>query len=112
MNESIKDDYIFNNSGNIIKTRKGTNKILNKQIIENDLTTVNKFKFILPDIYKINDIAEHILADFEKIKNIRDKITHLKELDRRSFEIKDDTIWKYLLDVNFLNYAILVKDII
>lgn len=112
MNESIKENYTFDNTKNIIKTRKWTAKILTKEIIENDITTISKFTFILPNIYKVNNIDKYILDNFYKIKNIRDKITHLKEIDRRSFEIWDDTIWKLLLDVNFINYAILVKDIV
>lgn len=112
MNESIKEDYIFDNSTKIIKTRKWTKDTLNKKIIENDITTVNKFTFILADIYNISKLDKYILNDFCKIKDLRDKITHLKELDRKSFGVNDDTIWKQLLDINFINYSVLVKNII
>lgn len=112
MNESIKENYTFDNTKNLIKTRKWTPKILTKEIIENDITTISKFNFIIPNIYQILVLNEQILNDFNKIKNLRDKITHLKEIDKRTFNINDDTIWKNLLDVNFINYAVLVKNII
>lgn len=112
MNDSIKQEYTYDNSKKIIRTRKGTKTILDQKIIQESISVSDKFRIILPDIYEIKVLEESVLNDFKKIKDLRNKLTHLKEIDKISSWFKDNTIWKILFSKDFINHAIVVKNII
>ena len=112
MNDSISEDYTFDNSNEIFKTRKWSPKILDKEFIMKDVTTKSKFEFILPNIYGKSPINIIILDTFVDIRNLRDRLTHLRPSDKKSCNSSEDTIWKALLAKDFQNYAIVVKEII
>jgi hypothetical protein len=103
MNDSIPENYTFTNS---------KWKIRDKKYIQEKFSTDIKFKEVLVDIYKLNNLDEEILNDYCNLKDIRDKITHLKQIDTVESWINDDTIWKILFDKNFINYSIVTKNII
>lgn len=112
MNDCIPDGYEFNNGSNIFKTRRWSPKTLDKVFIINDVTIKNKFEYILADIYNKKPIKAEVLDEFTKIKNLRDRLTHLKDTDKSSCSSSQDTIWKAILNKDFPNYAIIVKNII
>ena len=56
--------------------------------------------------------GKRIWNEYKKLKNIRDRIIHLKTKDRKSSGPKDDTIWKYLLNKELPNMSEVAKHLI
>jgi hypothetical protein len=57
-----------------------------------------KLNEILPEVYKIKKLSGlKIWDDYNELKEIRDRIVHLKSLDRHSLYPKMDSIWDYLI---------------
>lgn len=49
------------------------------------------------------------MSEFESMKELRDRLTHLKEIDKISSWPDDLDIWKVLFDKTFQNYAVTAK---
>ncbi|MGH7890069.1 MAG: hypothetical protein ACRENF_05920, partial [Thermodesulfobacteriota bacterium] len=49
---------------------------------------------------------------YKLLKNIRDRIIHIKSADLKSSALDDETIWKELVYEKHPNFAILAKEVI
>lgn len=108
-NEVIPDDYIFRIKRKDVKCIEE----YNKEQIERHLNTDVKYGDVLPEIFKLKSPkGKKIWHEYKKLKNIRDRIIHLKTKDRKSSGPKDDTIWNYLLNKEFPNIAEVAKHLI
>lgn len=108
-NEVIPDDYIFRIS------RKDAKCIeeYNKEQIERHLNTDVKYGDVLPEIFGLKSPKnKKIWNEYKNLKNIRDRIIHLKTKDRKSSGPNDDTIWNSLLYKEFPNMAKIAKNLI
>lgn len=106
MNDSIPKEYIFQ------ERVKGSIKYRDQKFIQEQLPIGRKFTEVLPQIYWISAIEDKIISDFEKLKELRDRLTHLKEVDKISSWPDDLDIWKILFDKAFQNHALNTKNII
>lgn len=108
-NESIPENHIF-------KKNKQDGKCIeeyNKEQIEKWLSLDIKLDEILPSILKISSPkGSAYWQRYIKLKNLRDRIIHMKSKDRKSSGPDDETIWKELLDTSKPNFAVEAKDII
>lgn len=108
-NESIPDDYNFEQERS---DKKFTEKY-NKEQIENVLSLDVKLGIILPAIFKIDSPkGKTIWNRYSKLKELRDRIIHIKSKDRKSSPPDVNTIWKELLKRTHPNFALEAKDII
>lgn len=103
INDSIPTEYTYTNA----KWR-----ICNKSFIEEKFTMNDKMEKIMKNIFNITNLEENILEKYRKIKYLRDRIVHLKDIDKASSWPEEDTIRKDFLTKDFCNYALEVKDII
>lgn len=108
-NENIPDDYIY------IRDRddaKCTEKY-SKDQIEKFLSLDIKLGNILPPIMNVNSPkGKDLWNKFKLIKDLRDRIIHLKTKDRKSATSEERTIWNDLISKEYPNFAITAKDII
>lgn len=108
-NESIPEDHVF-------KRNKQDGKCIeqyNKEQIEKWLNLDLKLDEILPSILKVKSPkGSTYWQRYMKLKNLRDRIIHMKSKDRKSSGPNDETIWKELLDISKPNFAFEAKDII
>ncbi len=108
-NEVIPDDYIFR-----IK-RKDAKCIeeYNKDQIEKYLNIDVKYGEVLPEIFGIKSPKnKRIWHDYKRLKDVRDRIIHLKSKDRKSSGPNDNTIWNSLLYKEFPDMAKISKNLI
>lgn len=108
-NEQIPDNFTFQR----MKDDKKCSEIYNKQQIENNLSLDIKLSEILPAIMKVrNPKGVRIWDNYLKLKDLRDRIIHMKTRDRKSLPPKEKTIWGDLLNTKEPNYAYIAKNII
>jgi hypothetical protein len=104
INDSIPEDYIY------INAKK---KSCDKKYIEEKFSMNDKIKIVMRDVYNIQwDISPEIWARYERIKKLRDRVVHLKQIDKTESWPKDETIWKMFLLEDFENYSVSIKTII
>lgn len=108
-NEYIPDDYIYEKER---KDGKCMEKY-NKEQIEISLNLDIKLGEILPKIFDLKTPkGKTIWNKYTKLKQLRDRIIHMKSKDRKASEIDASTIWKELLYPKHNNFAIEAKEII
>lgn len=112
MNDSIPDEYIFDNASKQCRTAKNSPNNLDKKYIMEKISVGDKFSFILTDIFQITEIEQNIKNKFDDLKILRDRITHLKPEDKKSSDLSQNTLWKVILSKDLLNYALITKEII
>ncbi len=97
LNLSIPEDYEY-----IKKSNKNT-EIFNHSQIERYISTREKFKKIIPEIYKINNISnQSFYSKIIEIENLRDKLIHFKKENQN--ELYLDLL--NLKNCNHVNYVI------
>lgn len=112
-NEIIPEKYQISGSNlesipNVLKSG-----ILNKDQVERNVNLGEKLDIILPEVLKIQSPkGTKIWQNYKTIKKLRDRIVHLKSIDRKSSSVKDETIWKELIIADQLNIALIAKGII
>lgn len=112
MNDSIPDDYTFDNTHKQCRTAKSSPNNLDKDYIMEKISVGDKFLFILADIFQLIEIKQDIKDKFYELKDLRDRITHLKPEDKKSSDLSQDTLWKVILSKDLPNYALITKEII
>lgn len=107
-NEKIPEDYIYR------KISKNKTEIYDKDQIERHLSLDLKLGEILPEILNIESPkGDKIWNKYIKIKELRDRIVHIKHDDRRSTIYNEgNKIWDALLNIDNPNFAIEAKEII
>ncbi len=96
--------YKYINQNNKKITEKWINKII-------DLFSIKQKVNVIQDFYEIKE-NEEINRKLKKITELRNKLVHFKRKDTISFNVWDWTIFNELLDKNFLDYSVLVYEII
>ena len=108
-NENIPDNYILEVTRN---DGKCTEKY-NKEQIEKWLSLDIKLGEILPQIMNVSSPKGGPLWNkYSTIKQLRDRIIHMKSADRKSSGPEEESIWKDILNKMNPNFALEAKDII
>lgn len=104
LNFSIPEDYNYKRKGN-----KNT-EIYNHSQIERYISTREKFKKIIPEIYKINNIStQPFYSKIIEIENLRDKLIHFKKENQNELyldllNLKNCNHANYVISfINFMN---------
>jgi len=85
-------------------------KVIDREGIEK-LSIWEKVWCVYPQILGLTSFDLNIWRSFSKIKDLRHRLIHLKNLDFRNSNIDDDTIWNLILNPNMQNPALIIKDI-
>ncbi|MFA6525382.1 MAG: hypothetical protein WCT33_03925 [Patescibacteria group bacterium] len=112
-NEIIPENYKI--PGTNLKSIPNSLKsdFLDKNIAERNVNLGEKLDIILPNVLKIDSPkGTKVWQDYKTIKVLRDRIIHLKSIDRKSSRVEDETIWKELIVPDQKNIAVISKDII
>ena len=108
-NDLIPKEYTYKTERN----DKKCSEIYDKSQIERNINLETKLDIILPEILNIKTIkSDNLWSKFKELKKLRDRIIHMKSVDKRSSMPEDNTIWKELLNVQNSNPAIIAKNII
>lgn len=93
-NESIPNDFKYT-----IKAEKtGEEKVYVKDEIEKKINLDEKLHIILPNIYNIpSPKGKKVWGHYKEIKKVRDRIIHLKSVDRKASGPEAETIWGMML---------------
>ena len=84
-----------------------------KNTIERWESTEVKIGEILPEILKIESPkGKREWEEYKKLKDIRDRIIHLKSVDQKVVKDGPDSIWKILFDEEVPNYPGIAKNLI
>lgn len=108
-NEQIPNEYIF-------KLERDDRKCIesyNKEQIEKNINLETKLCLVLPDILGIKSPKGGKLWNkYKTLKDLRDRIIHMKSVDKKSSGPEEKTIWRELLSLSNSNFAIVAKEII
>lgn len=112
-NENIPNEYIFKT----IRNDKKCEESYDKEQIERSLSLEIKLGDILPSVMSVaNPKGKPVWNKLKSLKNLRDKIIHMKSKDRKSSlpnsSEENNTIWEELIDKKQPNHALEAKDII
>jgi len=93
-NESIPNDFKYT-----FKPEKtGEEKVYGKDEIERKINLDEKLHIILPNIYNVpSPKGKKVWGHYKEIKKVRDRIIHLKSVDRKASGPEDETIWGIIL---------------
>jgi hypothetical protein len=94
VNEELPDDYIH-----IVENKNNRcTEHYNKEQIERYLSLDTKLRDVLPAVLQIQSPkGTKIWQDFNELKNIRDRIIHIKTSDRNFGGYDDKSIWNVIL---------------
>jgi hypothetical protein len=108
-NESIPDDYTFSQQRNDKRFTEVYTKA-QAEFLNLDIKLGN----VLPPIFGVNTPkGGKIWNNYRLIKDLRDRIIHMKSKDRMpNTDPAEDTIWRELLDKSKPNVALVAKDIV
>mgnify|MGYP000140313203 CR=1 FL=1 len=101
-NEIIPDDYIYNG----IDRHKEPQK-MDKLAIERNLSLEIKLDKILPEVLNTKTPKGRMCWEsFSKLNKLRNRIIHMKTIDRRSINFEETSIWNALVqsDASIINY--------
>ena len=102
-NEVIPNDFCYN------FTKKGETLSYKKEEIERCINLDEKLDQILPAIFKTGSPkGKDVWEKYKKLKEFRDRIIHLKSIDRSSSGVEKETIWGDMLRLHktpFCNHA-------
>ncbi len=91
-NEAIPREYKFSNSKN------GQTKILSKAEIERSINLDTKLHLVLPDALCISSPkGKKLWQNYRQLKKIRDRIIHLKTVDRSPSSSDIESVWGIML---------------
>lgn len=111
-NEKILEDHIYTQE----RADKRCAETYSKEQIERFLSLDIKLDKILPEILGISSPKKKRLWNkYIELKNLRDRIIHMKSIDRKSSDPKKeipDSIWRYLLKKDIPNMSASAKEII
>ena len=92
VNEEIPDDYIHK------VTDSRCTQHYNKEQIERYLNLDTKLGDILPDVLQVKSLkGGKLWSDFNKLKDIRDRVIHMKTKDREFQGEDKNSIWNVIL---------------
>ncbi|PKG37242.1 hypothetical protein [Psychromonas sp. Urea-02u-13] len=95
VNDIIPEDYVY------ISTRKGKDKPeeMDKTKVQRHSSLCEKISKMLPSILSIKTPKGNSKSweNYQKLKNLRNRITHMKTEDRKSAGSDVDTIWRALI---------------
>lgn len=104
-NETIPADYIYS----FKVDRTGEERTYNKDEIERGVNLDEKLHIILPTICSVpSPKGTRVWENYRQIKKTRDRIIHLKSVDRKASGPEEETIWGTMLrlhEVPFCDYA-------
>ena len=110
-NEEIPEDYRHEQ-----QRRTGIFVLLAKPSIERRVDLNEKLATILPQVKNVpSPKGTKVWQQYVTLKNMRDRIVHLKSADRRTSNDRDlfpDSIWSKLLDPTQDNYPLYAKQMI
>jgi hypothetical protein len=101
--EVIPNDFCYN------FTKKGETLSYEKEEIERYINLDEKLDKILPAIFKVSSPkGKNVWEKYKTLKEFRDRIIHLKSIDRSSSGVEKETIWGDMLKLHkapFCNHA-------
>ena len=93
-NEAIPDNFSYT----FVVGRTGEERTYGKDEIERRINLDEKLDIVLPQIYKLaSPKGGSLWEKYKTIKKARDRIIHLKSVDKRASGPEDETIWGTLL---------------
>lgn len=108
-NQIIPDDYEFTR----LRQDKKCTESFDKIQIERNVSLDTKLSHVLPEITgKTFPKGSSIWNEYSKLKEIRDRIIHVKSIDLGIKELKAKSIWADLLDHKSIDYSIVAHKII
>lgn len=103
-NEVIPTDYLYEWTNS-----KKEKIILTKPEVERQISLDEKLKTVIPKAYQLKSPSgTRCWQQYNELKKIRDRLVHLKSLDRKSSGPEQQTIWGLMItqrEVDFVNYA-------
>jgi hypothetical protein len=91
----------------------GANVPLTLEDVERRAPLDLKLNTILPQIFSVRSPkGTYNWENFKRLKKIRDRIVHNKQIDRLQSMTKDETLWRFLTDSDFKNFPLHAKGII
>jgi hypothetical protein len=96
-NESIPNDFKYT----FRAEKTGEEKVYIKDEIERKINLDEKLHIILPNIYNVpSPKGKKVWGHYKEIKKVRDRIIHLKSIDRKASGPEDETIWGIMLRIH------------
>ncbi len=93
-NETIPNDYTYSHH----RSSKTILEISDKQKIERNLSLDEKLSNVLPEVIGCRSPkGTRSWESYRQLKNVRDRIVHMKTADRKSSGPDLDTVWKVIL---------------
>jgi hypothetical protein len=94
-NEVIPQDFLYSYK----KTKNDPPRNLAKPEIERLISLDEKLKKILPSALNVKSFGGSVLwQDYKQLKAIRDRLIHMKSIDRKSSGAEHQTLWGLLLE--------------
>ena len=101
VNESIPSDFVYRH-----KTRSGVEIDLSADDIERIISIDEKLNKVIPISHNLVSPSGGIVwQKFKALKGIRDRLVHLKSIDRKASGPEDQTIWGILVESVKSNFA-------
>ncbi len=93
-NEVIPGDFQYAH----FRRSKEILEIADKQKIERFISLEDKLDQVIPEVLDVQSPKSYkCWSEFKKLKQIRDRVTHMKTEDRKSSGPEKDTLWHQLL---------------
>jgi hypothetical protein len=107
-NESIPPGFSYTTLNN-----KKESVTLTKDEIERNISLDEKLKKVLPQAHSVSSPAgAKPWQRFKELKKVRDRLIHLKSVDRRASGPEDQTIWGLMLMERRQNFAQSAREVI
>jgi len=109
LNEIIPSDFIYERAG---KAGRPPTR-MSAQEIERTISLNEKIKQVLPKaLGKISPASGKLWPPYSKLQDLRDRLIHLKSVDRKSSGPEEETIWGRLLKLGATSYPNVASDMI
>lgn len=94
-NEVIPPDFVYN-----FKSEKKTDSVpLTKAEIERRVSLDEKLKKVIPEAHKLRGPnGTKVWQDYKELKGVRDRLIHLKSIDRKPSGPEHQTLWGLMLE--------------
>ncbi|WEZ84565.1 hypothetical protein P6U16_08325 [Rhizobium sp. 32-5/1] len=107
-NEAIPKDFPFS-----VTKRDGSTELLSGVDLQRQVSLDEKIAVVLPSALGIKSPrGKRPWENYRKLKAIRDRLVHLKMIDRKASGPEDQTIWGSLIENRNQNFALVALSII
>ena len=104
--EAFANENIPPNFSYVLKRPKGGPTTVVGPEIERRVSLDEKLRCVLPEAHSIsNPAGTKAWEAFKHLKQVRDRLVHLKSVDRKASGPEDQTIWGLMLEKRLSNFA-------